>query len=136
MLATSLVSGALWWHFSGWGGGLHAHLCPEGSSLLRETGRCEVADHICHGPVHRAAAGRLTLDTPGDKRRSRHWPTHEEEFGVISPVSCCFMKVGAFKRESQHICFFQVHRKSSKVVSFLSCSFFIPRLRSPDLQTN
>lgn len=47
-------------------GGLHAHLCPEGSSLLGETGRREVADHICHGPVHRAAAGRLTLDTPGD----------------------------------------------------------------------
>lgn len=51
----------------GEGGGLRAHLCPEGSSLLGETGRREVADHIGHGPVHRAAAGRLTLDTPGDR---------------------------------------------------------------------
>lgn len=66
MLATSLVSGALWWHFSGGGRGT-AHLCPEGSSLLGETGRREVADHIGHGPVHRAAAGRLTLDAPGDR---------------------------------------------------------------------
>lgn len=49
------------------GGELHAHLCPEGSSLLGETGCREVADHISHGPVHRAAAGRLTLDAPGDR---------------------------------------------------------------------
>lgn len=42
------------------------HLRPEGGGLLRETGRCEVTDHVRHGPVQRAAGSPLALDAPVD----------------------------------------------------------------------
>lgn len=43
------------------------HLRPEGGGLPREPGRCEVPDHVRHGPVQRAAAGLLALDAPVDR---------------------------------------------------------------------
>lgn len=43
------------------------HLRPEGGGLLGETGRCEVTDHVRHGPVQRTPAGHLALDAPGDR---------------------------------------------------------------------